>query len=322
MNLQTNIKLKKQPHHQIGYNSRLMLLGSCFSENIGNKFEYHKFQSIVNPFGILFHPVAIENLITRSINKEFYTEDELIHHNETWSCLDAHSRLNTVSKEDLLKRLNAQIELTYQQINTATHIVITLGTSWVYRHIATDRIVANCHKLPQKQFLKELLSVDQITESLDAITTLIRTVNPKVNFIYTVSPVRHTKNGFIENTLSKSHLIAAIHELINQKSSLVNRQSYYFPSYEIMMDELRDYRFYKEDMIHPRDLAVDYIWEKFKNVWLTEEAIGISQKVAAIQVKKAHRPFNPNSEAHQKFLANLQLEVNELQQKYPHFKFN
>ncbi|WP_431109742.1 GSCFA domain-containing protein [Winogradskyella poriferorum] len=317
MNLQTNIKLEKQPYHQIDYSSKLMLLGSCFSENIGGKFEYLKFQSEINPFGILFHPVALENLITRSINQDFYTEDELIYHNEIWSCFDAHSRLNSVLKDDLLSKLNEQIKLMYQQINASTHIIITLGTAWVYRYIATDKIVANCHKIPQKQFQKELLSINDIVASLENIIALVRRVNPKVNFIFTVSPVRHLKEGFVENNRSKAHLLSAIHQTVEPR-----KQLYYFPSYEIMMDELRDYRYYNQDMIHPNNVAVEYIWEKFKTVWLSEDAIGISQKVANIQTKKAHRPFNPNSDAHQKFLANLQLEIEDIQKEFPHINFN
>ena len=317
MKLQTNIKLEKQPHHQIDYSSKLMLLGSCFSENIGGKFEYFKFQSKINPFGILFHPVALENLITRSINQDFYAEDELIYHNEIWSCFDAHSKLNSVLKDDLLSKLNEQIKLMHQQINASTHVIITLGTAWVYRYIATDKIVANCHKIPQKQFQKELLSINDIVASLENIIALIRSLNPKVNFIFTVSPVRHLKDGFVENNRSKAHLLSAIHQVVEPR-----KQLFYFPSYEIMMDELRDYRYYNQDMIHPNNVAVEYIWEKFKTVWLAEDAIGISQKVVNIQTKKAHRPFNPNSDAHQKFLVNLQLEIEDIQKEFPHIKFN
>ena len=321
MNLQTKIKLTKQQHNQIDYNSKVLLIGSCFSENIGEKFKYFKFQTRVNPFGILFHPLAIENLITRSINKDYYSEDDLHFHNEQWCCLDVHSKLNQISKEELLNNLNAQIDETHNQLTKTSHIIITLGTSWVYRYISSDKIVANCHKLPQKQFLKELLSIGEITESLEAIITLVRDINPKVNFIFTVSPVRHIKDGYVENMLSKSHLIAAVHELLNQKSANVNRQSYYFPSYEIMMDELRDYRFYNADMLHPNEVAVNYIWEKFKSVWLSEDALKTLEIVASIQAKKAHRPFNPKSQAHQEFLSKLQLEIEDLQMKYPHISF-
>ncbi|NRR91762.1 GSCFA domain-containing protein [Winogradskyella undariae] len=316
MKLQTQIPLQPQQYNQIDYNSRLLLFGSCFSENIGNKFTYHKFQTVVNPFGILFHPLAIENLITRAINKDYYTEEDLQFYNEQWFCLDAHSKLNQTSKEELLKVLNSQLDKTCNDLLNATHIVITLGTSWVYRHIESDKIVANCHKLPQKQFLKELLSVDQISESLEGIISLVKSINPKVSFLFTVSPVRHTKDGFVENTLSKSHLITAINQVVEPRQHL-----YYFPSYEIMMDELRDYRFYNADMIHPNQLAIDYIWEKFKTVWLSDEALKTSKIISTIQAKKAHRPFNPNSEAHLVFLQKLQVDIEDLQHEYPFFNF-
>jgi lysophospholipase L1-like esterase len=316
MNLQTKIKLHPERFNQIDYNSKVVLLGSCFSENIGGKFEYHKFQSIVNPFGILFQPLAIENLITRAINTDYYKADDLCFNNEQWCCLDAHSKFNRSSKDELLEAINSQIDKTHAQLKNLTHVIITLGTSWVYRHIASDAIVTNCHKIPQKQFLKELLSVAQITESLDATVRLIKSVNPKATVLFTVSPVRHIKDGFIENTRSKSHLLTAIHQLVEPRDRI-----YYFPSYEIMMDELRDYRFYNTDMLHPNVLAIDYIWEKFKVVWLSEEALKTAETVAAIQAKKEHRPFNSFSEAHQQFLAKLQSEVDALHIKHPHIAF-
>ena len=165
MNLQTKLKLYPERFNQIDYNSKVVLLGSCFSNNIGGKFEYHKVQSTVNPFGILFQPLAIENLITRAINTDYYKADDLYFNNEQWCCLDTHSKFNRSSKDELLEDINSQIDKTHAQLKNLTHVIITLGTSWVYRHIASDAIVANCQKLPQKQFLKELLSVAQITES-------------------------------------------------------------------------------------------------------------------------------------------------------------
>ncbi len=316
MKLQTKIPLHPEQNNQIDYHSKILLLGSCFAENIGETFCYNKFQSSVNPFGILFHPIAIENLIKRSIKKNYYSEADLHFQNEQWCCLDAHSKLNKTSKTELLQVLNAEIDKTYNNLISSSHIIITLGTSWVYRHISSDALVANCHKIPQDQFSKELLSADAIETSLKAIINEVRTINPKVNFLFTVSPVRHLKDGFVENTRSKSHLITAIHNSIETK-----KQVYYVPSYEIMMDELRDYRFYNADMLHPSDLAVDYIWDKFKSVWLTEETNKSSKRVSAIQAKLEHRPFKPESQAHREFLSKLQLEIDELRLAYPHMSF-
>lgn len=316
MKLQTKITLQPQQHNQIDYNAKILLLGSCFSENMGEKFKYNKFQSFVNPFGILFHPAAIENLVKRSVNKNYYSDADLHFQNEQWCCLDAHSKLNRTYKEELLQVLNAEIDKTRSNLISSSHIIITLGTSWVYRHMASDSLVANCHKILQNQFSKELLSVEAIEESLKSIINEVKAVNPKVNFLFTVSPVRHLKDGFVENTRSKSHLITAIHNSVESQ-----QQVYYFPSYEIMMDELRDYRFYNADMLHPNDLAVQYIWDKFKSVWLTEEAIHTSIRIASIQAKKAHRPFNFESEAHREFLSKLQIEIDELTRIYPHISF-
>lgn len=320
MKLQTKIPLKAQPTNQLDYNSKIVLLGSCFSENIGAKFKYFKFRTAINPFGILFHPLGIENLVSRSVNKTYYSESDLHYYNEQWFCLDAHSKLNQTSKDSLLEVLNSQLDQTYNFLVDASHIVITLGTSWVYTHIESDTIVSNCHKIPQKQFKKTILSVDEILTSLHSTVSLVRKINPKVTFLFTVSPVRHIKDGFVENTQSKAHLITAIHKFIKGNRSL-KEVEVYFPSYEIVMDELRDYRFYNADMLHPNTLAIDYIWEKFKSVWLTEEALKTSKVVAAIQSKKAHRPLNPNSSSHQEFLTILQSEIDELTMKLPHISF-
>lgn len=315
MKLQTQIPIQKQLINQIDYGSNLLLLGSCFSENIGDKFTFYKFQSVQNPFGILFHPKAIENLITNAINQKEYTEDDIFFLNERWHCFEAHSSLSTENKEETLNNLNSSISSTHKQLKQSSHIIITLGTACTYRHIATDTTVANCHKVPQKKFLKELLSVNEITENIEAIISLIKSVNPNASILFTVSPIRHLKDGFIENQQSKSHLISAIHQVTN------NSNVYYFPSYEIMMDELRDYRFYAEDMIHPNLTAINYIWERFSEVWVSDKAKKNMQDVATIQNGLSHKPFNPNSTQHQQFLENLSLKIEKLQKDYPFIHF-
>ena len=317
MNLQTQIPLRKELRNQIDYQSKLLLLGSCFSENIGNKLTYFKFQSKQNPFGVLFHPKAIETFITNAINEKKYTEKDIFFSNERWHSFNAHSGLSCTDKNELLQNLNAAIQQTNQQLKNTSHIIITLGTSWVYRFIETDTIVANCHKIPQKKFLKELLSVNEISESLDAITTLIKSINKNTAIIFTVSPVRHLKDGFVENQQSKSHLIAGIHQLLD----CARRDIFYFPAYEIMMDELRDYRFYTEDMIHPNKTAINYIWEKFLNVWMSDAANKTLQEVTTIQNGLNHKPFNANSEQHQQFLTGLKSKIKVLQEKYPFMEF-
>lgn len=316
MKLQTKIPLNPQQHNQIDYHSNLLLLGSCFVENVGDKLDYFKFQNLQNPFGILFQPFAIEKLIINAINEKEYTESNIFFHNEQWHCYDAHSKLSSPSKENLLNNLNEQIRLTHQQLNSSTHIIITLGTSWVYRLIETDTVVANCHKIPQKKFLKELLSVDEVTESLQSIIALIRSVNKDASIVFTASPVRHLKDGFVENTQSKAHLITAVHQVIESRKNL-----HYFPSYEIMMDELRDYRFYTEDMIHPNQTAINYIWDKFTSVWVSNKTRQIMEEVNAIQKGILHKPFNQNLIAHKQFLQNLEEKKVQLKLQFPHIVF-
>lgn len=316
MKLQTKIPLNPQPYNQIDYNSKSLLIGSCFVENIGNKLDYFKFQNYQNPFGILFHPQAIETLIVHAINEKEYTEDDIFFYNERWHCYDAHSILSNFSKIELLNSLNESLKKTNQYLTESTHIIVTIGTAWMYRFIETDTIVANCHKVPQKKFAKELMTVNEISESLQAIVSLIKSVNQKVSVVFTVSPIRHLKDGFVENTQSKSHLISAIHQIVEPRNQL-----YYFPSYEIMMDELRDYRFYEDDLIHPSNLAINYIWEKFQQIWIAEKDSATMIEIDTIQKGLLHKPFNPNSETHQQFLQNLEEKKSQLLIKFPHFQF-
>ena len=314
MELQTRIPLTPSDN-PIDYQSKLVLLGSCFVENIGAKLAYFKFQQFQNPFGILFHPLAIENLIQRAIARKMYQQSEIFEQDGIWRCFDAHSELRSASSDELLRLLNLRLEETKKSLETSSHIIITLGTAWVYEHQTSGKIVANCHKVSQKQFTKKLLSLGEIEGSLDHILKLIQKVNPKAQIIFTISPVRHLKDGFVKNQRSKAQLITALHQIIN------GHNVPYFPSYEIMMDELRDYRFYGKDMVHPNELAVDYIWERFKWVWISKKIYPVMHEVDAVQKGLLHRPFNPDSEAHQKFKTSLGTKITYLQERYPFMKF-
>lgn len=313
MQFRTPIPIFESPF-PIDYNAKIMSIGSCFAVNMAAKLDYYKFQNCCNPFGIIFNSVSIEKLIERSVNKHFFTEKDIFFHNDLWHCFEVHSELSNPNKETFLHLLNQLINSTNQQIKTSTHFQITYGTAWVYRHIESDKIVANCHKVPQKQFVKELLPIDCIEKSIIKTIDLIRAVNPEAKFVLTVSPVRHIKDGFIENTLSKAHLISAIHKLLRE--SLI-----YFPSYEIIMDELRDYRFYAEDMLHPNQLAIDYVWKYFKESSISKTALAVMEEVETIQKSLAHRSFNPESENHQKFVAKLQTRITKLHSEYSFIKF-
>ena len=312
MEFRTKIPIKSE-EPKIGYSSKVLLLGSCFVENIGKKLDYFKFRNLLNPFGILFHPAAINNFLKRVKEQHIYTEADIFFHNETWHCYEAHSDLNAVEQEDILNKLNAAVQETAEFLKSATHVIITPGTAWGYRLKESGEVVANCHKVPQANFSKEITVVKN---ALFEISEIVRALNPSAKIIFTVSPVRHLRDGFVENQLSKAKLITAIQEIVSSEEHCS-----YFPSYEIMMDELRDYRFYAEDMIHPNSTAVDYIWEKFRQAWIASEASETMKKVDTIQKGLLHRPFNEASEAHQKFRKDLQQKIEKLEKEVPQIKF-
>lgn len=308
-----------QSSNPIDYHSRIMSLGSCFAVNIGQKLDYLKFTNVTNPFGILFHPLALEKFISFAVNSTPFTEADIFFHNGRWHCYDAHSDLSNPDKDTVLTSLNDAVALAHAEIKTATHLIITLGTAWVYRNTESGNLVANCHKVPQRQFTKELLSVTQIEHSLESIIEMVQQANPSVHVIFTISPVRHIKDGFTQNQWSKANLISAVHHVL----STDNRQltTDYFPSYEIMMDELRDYRFYAADMIHPGQIAIDYIWERFTAAVIAPEAQETMKAADSIQKGLAHRPFSTETPQYKDFRAKLHTQIAALQQQFPHITF-
>lgn len=301
MNFRTQIPIAKYDF-PIDYNSEIFSIGSCFAENISKKFDYFKLKNSANPFGILFHPFAIEKILEKTVKESLFTEKDIFFHNELWHCFDVHSEFSQPDKKMLLEQLNQTLSETKKQLEKTTYIIITFGTSWIYRYNKTNEIVANCHKVSQKEFTKELLSVKSITKSLENIISLFS----DKRIIFTISPVRHIKDGFFENNVSKSNLFASIFNINNHSN--VN----YFPSYEIVMDELRDYRFFSEDLLHPSQTATNYIWEKFSENYLSEDALDISKEIDAIQKALHHKPFNPNTESHQKFVESTQKRIENL----------
>lgn len=319
MQFRTQIPISKS-NSPIDYNSKILSVGSCFAENMAEKFDYFKFQNETNPFGIIFNPVSIEKLFSRVCKEEWFQEKDVFFHNERWHSFEVHSDLSNADRQELLEMLNKAISETNKKIKEATHIIITFGTSWIYRNLQSAEVAANCHKVPQKQFSKELLPIEVIQKSIQNTIDSIQILNPQINFIFTISPVRHIKDGFVENQLSKSHLFSALHQVIKTHNSKLITHNY-FPSYEIMMDELRDYRFYNEDMLHPNQIAIDYIWKLFSENYISQESISTMQEVDEIQKSLRHRSFNPESEQHQKFLAKLQQKINLLGEKLPHIKF-
>ena len=314
MKLQTQIPLA-QESPSINYGSKILLLGSCFAEHIGAKLEYYQFPTHINPLGIYFHPKAIETLIDRIIQKRQFSGEDVFTLDEQWHSFEAHSRVSQTSSVALLEVLNKQLEVAREELTTASHIFLTLGSAWGYQLRESGKWVANCHKVPQKEFAKVLWSVEELELCLRNVLDMISGINPSAKVVFSVSPVRHLRDGFQENQRSKAHLLTVVHKLVE------SCRATYFPAYELMMDELRDYRFYDADLVHPNDLAVDYIWERFMNSWVDRAVNEDMKEVDAIRKGLAHRPFNPESEKHQKFLQALQIRAGKLRERYPFMSF-
>ena len=313
MNFSTQVNIAKNKN-PLDFSSKIITIGSCFSDSIGEKFKHYKFDVQANPFGVVFNPKSIEKLLCRAVNSIWFTENELVYHNDLWHSFDIHSDFSSRSKSMILNELNKSLANFIEYVKATTHIYVTYGTAWVYVLKENNQVVSNCHKLPQINFDKVLLSVAEIQQSIDNTMKYVQLLSPNCTIVFTVSPVRHIKDGFIENQRSKSHLITAIH------SSIVS-QNNYFPSYEIMMDELRDYRYYAPDMLHPSNVAIDYIWEKFIDSSIHPNLFETLTEINNIQKSLAHKPFNPDTEQHQKFLKDLQNKIQNLQSKYPKIKF-
>ncbi|WP_432222211.1 GSCFA domain-containing protein [Flavobacterium sp. TMP13] len=304
----------------IDYNSKIILLGSCFVENMGEKLSYFKFQNTINPFGIIFNAVSIEKLMYRAVNFIEFTEKDIFFYNDLWHCYEVHSELSNPDKEKFLEILNERIQSTNKQISEASHLIITYGTSWVYKEKKTNQIVANCHKVPQKEFEKVLLSAEENQHAIQNTLLLIQQLNSDCKIIITISPVRHIKDGFIENQVSKANLITTVYG-ISKRELFKQKSLEYFPSYEIVMDELRDYRFYAEDMLHPNVTAIRYIWKLFKENYISENTFSVMEEIDTIQKSLLHKPFNPNSESHLKFVTKLHEKISTLVTRYPHIQF-
>lgn len=279
---------------------------------MGAQLDYFKFQNLQNPFGVLFHPVAIEGLIRRAVDDVYFTEEELFCQDGIWHSFEVHSLVNATSQEALVSILNEQLSIFKTYIETASHIVLTFGTAWVYRHLTSDKVVANCHKVPNRAFSKELLSVEDVSNSVEKIKKAIHKVNTQATIITTISPVRHLKDGFVENTQSKAHLLAGVHTIEGIS---------YFPAYELMMDELRDYRFYKSDLLHPNKTAIAIIWERFSQAWIDPKTALLQKEIDTIQKGLQHRPFHPESEAHREFQESLQQKIKAVKEKLPYIDF-
>lgn len=307
----TQIKLPKSKL-EINHNLSIITFGSCFSENIGEKLVKSGFDTLINPFGTLYNPISIANSIDDITNKKSFTPDDLIFHNELWMSLNHHSKYSSISQSEILTNINSEIDLVHTKLGGKTLLIITLGSSHVYRYKKSKKIVANCHKIPALEFSKEMLSVDEVVEKISASLCKLLTFNPQLTILFTISPIRYLSDGFFENQHSKAILHLSVSKLMDRFPEV-----YYFPAFEIMMDDLRDYRFYADDMLHPSPMAVDYIWDQFCKTYFNRETSALAKEMVALHKATEHRPFQKNSEVYLAFL-NQQIEkINQMQLQHP-----
>lgn len=310
----TIIPIKKEL--DIKHPNKIMMFGSCFTENIGQKLIDHKFSVSCNPLGILFNPISIQQTIFRIINNTPVTKDDLFEVEGVWNSFLFHSQFAQLSAQDYLNNVNQKIEEAHSFLKSCDFLFITLGTAWIYEDKATNQPVANCHKVESSRFNRRRISETECRDTLLNIIQEIQTINQQIKFIFTVSPIRHWKDGAHGNQLSKSTLLLSIDKICEMYSDCS-----YFPSYEILMDELRDYRFYADDMLHPSESAINYIWERFSDCYFSEETKKINKEVEEINLAINHRPFNPDSLNYQRFKENTQKKIKDIENKYPFIKF-
>jgi hypothetical protein len=312
----------KKPKQPIGHHQKMLLVGSCFTENIGEKLRKHKFTVCENPNGILFNPVSVSEALSMYVENKVFSLGDIFQHNETWHSWKHHSRYSGLTAEDCLQKINNSTAAANAYLKAADHLMITLGSAWVYTlteqaaNGVKGTVVANNHKAPANWFEKRLLGVEETVHILDKMLKKVLAFNPHLQIIFTISPVRHLREGVIENNRSKAVLIQAVHQLVDSYDQL-----YYFPAYELVIDDLRDYRFYAEDLVHPNYQATQYVWEKFTEACMMEETRMLMKEIAEINLAFQHKPFNAKTGLHRKFLASYFTKTQLLQKKYSFLDF-
>lgn len=302
------------PELRVSHHDKMMTLGSCFSENIGEKLIYHGFDSVSNPLGVLFNPASICKTLNRLIDSQFLSENDFFQHGSLWNSFSCSSVMSNIKLNESLINANKQIESASTHLQQTKVLMITWGTSWIYEHKKSGEVVANCHKLPSSEFVRRRLSVDEIVSDYLQLFERLGKLS-SINIILTISPIRHWKDGAHENTLSKAILHLAADELEKRYKNV-----FYFPAYELMIDELRDYRFYADDFFHPSALAVDYIWERFGDVCFNTETKELANKIAEYRKMKEHRPLHGNTTEYQEFMKKTEEKRNVLLFYFPFLK--
>lgn len=325
MDFMINIELRKLSK-LINYQDKILLIGSCFTEHIGNSLEELKFSVLQNPHGILFDPVSVCKSLASYIENKQYSEDDLFQLNDVWNSWQHHSRFSHIDKMECLRIINESQEKAHIFLKETNWIIITLGSSFNYR--LTEQAVkikeylqkpplgglgvANCHRAPAQWFDKHLLKIDEIISALENCIKRLLNFNPELNIIFTISPVRHIRDGVVENNRSKARLIESIHYIVNKYNQL-----HYFPAYELLIDVLRDYRFYDADLVHPNYMATQFVLDKFSESSIEEESRSLMEEIRKVVIAAKHKPFQPETKAHMQFMQSYFEKTKTLVKKYP-----
>lgn len=313
----------KSPDRLITHQQKMLLMGSCFTENIGEKLRRHKFSIIDNPNGILFNPVSVAEAVSMYIENREITAAHVFELNESWHSWQHHSRFSGITAEDCVRKINHSTALAHVFLQQSDQLLITLGSAWVYMLTGKaskgieGQVAANNHKAPADWFRRRLMSVDETLEILRAMLQKLFQFNRSLQVIFTISPVRHLREGIIDNNRSKAVLIQAVHELAQHNAAV-----YYFPAYELVIDDLRDYRFYAEDLVHPNHQATQYVWEKLCVACMAAETQTLMKEIAEINLACQHKPFNPGTEMHRHFLASYHAKTEALKSRHTGLDFS
>ncbi len=317
MRFRTEVKVKTEGM-SINHTHSLLLMGSCFVEHIGTRLKESKFDVQVNPYGVLYNPMSIAFSLKEILEGKQYQFKNLFNYQGLWHSSMHHSVFSNESKSKVLEDINKKIKVAHDFLKQMDVLIITFGSAWVYHSKNENLIVGNCHKLPESSFCRRRVEVNEIIDLWNVLIESLIKLRPSLKLIFTVSPIRHIRDGLHENQLSKSTLLLAIDELQKQWGKCI----YYFPAYEILLDELRDYRFFADDMCHPSSIAIDYIWEKFIKFAISSDSQQLMAECQKINKSLNHRPFDYQSKEHQLFLRNLLLKIEELSKRYPNLAFN
>ena len=310
--------LQSQPSPiQIEHQSGVLCMGSCFAAHIGHRLQHYKFENFLNPFGIVYNPISIAKGLEILLEEElFFDKKNIFEYGGGWHSFQHHSSFSHPDQEVVLEKINNTLTEARSILKNAEFLILTIGTANVFVEEKTGRVVANCHKVPQRSFIKKKLSADETTLVLDDIFRKINSRFPHLKIITTVSPIRHIRNGLIESQVSKAKLLVAL-DTLSELHPFVG----YFPAYEILLDDLRDYRFYKKDMIHPNEVAIDYIWDFFSKTFFSKKTLELNDRIHKIKMAAAHRPFHAKSAGHLEFVKNQLEKIKEMEKEFPFLNF-